>query len=209
MYLSRIELDKTSRNVRLALASPQRMHAIIAGCFDDLEVKQRSLWRIDTIDENTYLLVFSMDIPDFNSLADQFAINDDSKIITKAYDSFLNGFECGETLRFRITANPSISKKNNTDPNNRGRVLGHITVDQQKKWLEERSLKNGFELLSFDIVSRGEREFERGSGIVTFTVASYEGLIKITDIKLFTYALAHGIGREKAYGCGLMTVARL
>ncbi len=35
---------------------------------------------------------------------------------------------------------------------------------------------------------------------------SYEGLLKVSDADLFKKLLVNGIGKEKAYGMGLMTV---
>lgn len=35
---------------------------------------------------------------------------------------------------------------------------------------------------------------------------TFEGIIRITDINKFKHCLIHGIGREKAYGMGLLTV---
>ena len=38
---------------------------------------------------------------------------------------------------------------------------------------------------------------------------TYEGVLTVTDTELFCKALTEGIGRGKAYGMGLLTVARV
>jgi CRISPR system Cascade subunit CasE len=40
-------------------------------------------------------------------------------------------------------------------------------------------------------------------------VAVFEGVLQISDESLFKAALTNGIGRAKAYGCGLLTLANL
>lgn len=44
---------------------------------------------------------------------------------------------------------------------------------------------------------------------VTLAVAEYEGVLQITDLEAFKSMLVNGLGRGKAYGCGLLTLARL
>jgi len=34
------------------------------------------------------------------------------------------------------------------------------------------------------------------------------GRLEVDDVELFRHALLNGMGRAKAYGCGLMTLAR-
>jgi CRISPR system Cascade subunit CasE len=44
---------------------------------------------------------------------------------------------------------------------------------------------------------------------VELGVAVFEGALTVTDAGRFVAALSQGIGRAKAYGCGLLTVAPL
>jgi len=39
-------------------------------------------------------------------------------------------------------------------------------------------------------------------------VIDFEGFLTVTDPNLFVASLVCGIGRAKAYGCGLMLIAR-
>jgi CRISPR system Cascade subunit CasE len=52
--------------------------------------------------------------------------------------------------------------------------------------------------------SREERAQQRQVKVVTVT---FEGLLTITDPPALRRALIQGLGRGKAYGCGLMTLA--
>ncbi|NKI40892.1 type I-E CRISPR-associated protein Cas6/Cse3/CasE [Streptomyces physcomitrii] len=42
---------------------------------------------------------------------------------------------------------------------------------------------------------------------VRFTRATFDGRLRITDLTAFRRTLTHGMGKSKAYGCGLMTLA--
>ena len=207
-YMSRVKLDTALRETRSALASPQRMHAIVASCFDGVMERQRPLWRIDTLNDSIYLMIVSSVHPDFTNIASQITSQVDAEMLTKDYDRFLASISEGDNLRFRLTANPVHSVTSESSGSTRSKVYGHVTVEHQKEWLKQRSEKNGFTLLSFDVVSRGERNFKRQQATITLTIATYEGLIRISDADMLRRTLIYGIGRAKAYGCGLMTVAR-
>ncbi|NYA64868.1 type I-E CRISPR-associated protein Cas6/Cse3/CasE, partial [Lactobacillus salivarius] len=45
-----------------------------------------------------------------------------------------------------------------------------------------------------------------GSKNIKLSRVSFEGLLEITDVDLFRKVLIDGIGKEKAFGMGLMTV---
>ncbi|GGX94045.1 type I-E CRISPR-associated protein Cas6/Cse3/CasE [Streptomyces fructofermentans] len=42
---------------------------------------------------------------------------------------------------------------------------------------------------------------------VTLVTATFDGRLEVTDPQALRHTLAHGIGRAKAYGCGLITLA--
>ena len=47
------------------------------------------------------------------------------------------------------------------------------------------------------------------SRYVRFLMTVYEGLLQVTDEENFRKILVEGLGREKAFGCGLLTVMRI
>lgn len=61
---------------------------------------------------------------------------------------------------------------------------------------------------TFRVVDREVRRFRRQEGTVTLGTAVFEGQLRVADVKRLREALMSGIGRAKAYGCGLMTLAR-
>ena len=44
---------------------------------------------------------------------------------------------------------------------------------------------------------------------VKISRVSFEGVLRVTDVNKFKDTLTHGIGREKAYGMGMLTVIPL
>jgi len=209
MYLSRVKIDTNLRSSRNALADNNRFHAMVASCFDGSIEKQRPLWRIDTLNNSTYLLIVSSEAPLFDRLLPQVTSGESENADSKDYSAFLSAIKNGETYRFRVTANPVFSSPKARDTSGRGRVYGHVTVDQQKSWLSDRAEKNGFELVGFDVLSRGIKKFNRQGKAVTLSIATFEGVLTVTNADLLRSALTNGVGRAKAYGCGLMTLARL
>ena len=57
-------------------------------------------------------------------------------------------------------------------------------------------------------VERSIAEFKHKEHRVTLGVATFEGVLEVTDPEALRRVLIYGIGRGKAYGCGLMTLAR-
>jgi CRISPR system Cascade subunit CasE len=213
VFLSRIALDTRLNNTRRAVASPAILHAAIEGCFFPRrdEGNERKLWRLDALSGKMYLLLLSPERPDFQRFAAQFCSADISGE-TKDYDALLAKVEAGSSWRFRLRANASHSEK--SKDNARGKIYAHVTVEQQRAWLVKKAPGCGFSLAedAFEVTASDTQQFRRGARQdkpIVLGVAVYEGTLAVTDAGLFRKALCSGIGRAKAYGCGLLTVARL
>ena len=50
---------------------------------------------------------------------------------------------------------------------------------------------------------------EEAGNRISFISVTYEGILTVSDKEMFVKALTEGIGREKAYGMGMLTVMRL
>jgi CRISPR system Cascade subunit CasE len=176
----------------------------------------RVLWRTDTVRDNTWLYVVSGMRPDFSHIVEQFGWPDaEQGWEAKDYEPFLSRLDSGQHWRFRLHANPVYTVD--------GRVCGHVTGEQQRKWLISRAERNGF---SFPQIKTGEgddtteavqvihrnilkfRKKPNDRAYVTLAVATFEGELIVEDAALLRRALTCGIGRAKAYGCGLLTLAR-
>lgn len=207
MVLSRIKLDTKKRATMVALSNPQKFHGAIESAFSG--ERKRNLWRIDTLDGNTYLLVLSEKEPDRVASLEQFGAMGEV-CETKSYDRLLDRITAGSRWRFHLTANPTITKKVSSD-DQRGRVMAHVTVAQQEQWLMDHAESNGFTLLpdAFCVTKSQTFSFSKhGQKRSTLLSVTYDGILAVTDPEKFKAVLIAGIGRGKAYGNGLLTVIR-
>ena len=204
MHLSRIKLDISRCETMKAIASPQILHAIVEGCFVQ---KSRTLWRLDSLGSSLFLLLVSENTPNFEDLAIQLCA-DDEVGQTKKYTAFLANIRKGQQLRFRFRGNPVHSVV--TSREGRGIVTPHMSEYHKRQWLIKKSMQNGFSLEEddFTMIETGQQRFYRKGKDkpVRLSYATFEGVLMVTDVELFKTALTQGIGRAKAYGCGLMTV---
>lgn len=195
-----------------ALSSPQVMHASVMASFQAFNVdsEDRVLWRVDRVGNALYLLVQSKRKPDFTHIIEQYGRPATGQTWdTVEYDHHLDKMVEGSIWRFRLRANPthSVMEKEGS----RSKIYPHITVEQQLKWLVERSNKHGFFIQSEDgklgaeIIQRETKRFQRDGKTVTLSIVTFEGVLKVTDPELVKKAMTEGIGRAKAYGCGLLT----
>lgn len=207
LYLSRVEIDTNNRQKMKDLTHLGAYHNWVEMSFPaeiNSGERLRHLWRMDRLYGHEYLLVLSQEKPDLSRL-ERYGVAGTAQ--TKSYDHFLDSLQEGMMMQFRLTANPSYRDSKT------GRTYPHITVKQQKDWLVKRAERLGFEFLSnrdgepsFDVVSRSWPILYHGKQRITLSSVSFEGLLKVVDIKKFKKALVDGIGREKAYGMGLLTV---
>ncbi len=218
MYLSRLEINPFRRKTIDALNSPQIMHACVMSSFPSLSLQSdRVLWRIDRLGAATYLMVQSDSKPDFAHLIDQMGWPSSGQQWESVdYEQFLNKLHEGQTWRFRLKANPVRRVSGNRDDRSAGKTVHHVTIEQQKKWLIDRSAKCGFSIPNisgcdvpgFDIKQRALKQFDRNGSRVTISMVTFEGVLKIEDSDVFRETICRGIGKAKAYGCGMLTLAR-
>lgn len=207
MYLSRIKLDTSRTETMRALAAPNRFHGALESCDEE---RSRKLWRTDTLAGEMYLLVLSENEIDFTKAAEQFGY--DSSYESKIYDGLLERITNGSRWQFRLTANPTVQKYD--EKKGRGKVLAHITPEHQGNWLKKQAENNGFALLDDEWLVTGSkwymfRKNRNSSNTVKLLAVTFEGVLTVTDAEAFKQALTRGIGREKAYGMGLLTVTRV
>ncbi|KRL96879.1 type I-E CRISPR-associated protein Cas6/Cse3/CasE [Levilactobacillus hammesii] len=219
MYLSRVEIASHNRAKIKDLTHLGAYHNWVEQSFpEEIQANQRRrhLWRIDQLAGKQYLLVLSEQQPARAEL-ERYGVP--GTAMTKSYDRLLDRIQTGQLYQFRLTANPTHTI---TAPGERqGRVFPHITIEQQRKWLIDRAEKSGFQLVkqqsainpddtptwSFDIVGREWPMLHRKAGHgVRLSRVTFEGLLRVSDADTFKQTLTKGIGREKAFGMGLMTV---
>lgn len=207
MYLSRVEIDYKDRLTSKELNHLGAFHNWVEQSFPkELEQNKRSrkLWRIDNLNNKSYLLILSEDKPDINML-EKYGVKGTGE--TKDYSEFLNSLESGDRMRFRVVLNTTKSISNRKF--GRGKVVPLTSEEDQIKYLIDRSEKNGFELHpeDFYLVRSGfEKVLKNGEQRLDLIKAEFQGELTIMDKDKFKETLTKGIGKKKAYGFGMMTV---
>jgi CRISPR system Cascade subunit CasE len=219
--MSRIKLG-TSLSRRALVSNPNKIHGIIESAFADKrrEGKATTLWRIDRLAGEDYLLILSEHSPNLSDAVRQ--LSDYSTAETIDYDRYLVKIEAGRRYRFRLLANPvfrdsktgklksiaGIAERDEQDI-----AVAGLSCKSQTEWLLSRAGRLGFETSGgeFNVIKSGWLDFYKGGGDskrnrVQIKTALYEGVLLVTDAERFRDTLKCGVGREKAYGCGLMTV---
>ena len=122
----------------------------------------------------------------------------------------------GQRLRFRLLANPTVKKKLAGSKN--GRRLGLASRVDQLAWLGRKAALGGFSveddsttvLPGFVYFNKGNHPDGSGQRHASrLRSVRYDGWLEVTNAELFRETLAHGIGSGKAFGFGLLSVARV
>lgn len=209
MYLSRLQLknkQKFNPNKEINLRD---YHAWVETAFpEEIEkgIRLRKLWRIDRIANEDYLLIVSKDKPD-SALLERHGVPGTAKTLN--YDTFLDSLKVGQRLQFKTTLTPTKSVFTGDSEQTRGKIIHLKTNAEQKAYLVDRAEKNGFSVATDDILitktQYGLKKVKGDNKYYAYQV-TYDGHLTITDVDKFKDVLVNGLGRNKAYGCGLMTV---
>lgn len=142
---------------------------------------------------------------------------------------FEPGLSTGDQLAFRLRANPTVARRvEGAKHSPRSDVLmaakkpfpsGQRTSEEcvkamdhaAREWLQSRAEGGGFRLTVDPEVSGYRQHALRKPGrrdAIQFSSVDYEGLLEVTDPGKLIETLALGMGRAKAFGCGLLLVRR-
>lgn len=206
VYMSRVRLNTDRRITQLALAAPGKLHGAVEQAF---KVRQsRTLWRIDRLGGKTYLMIISEDLPDLSGITQQFGFENETGE-SRDYGRFLSRVQNQSIWRFRLVANPTYCHK---EEFGRGSVAAHVSEKYQMAWLLKVAENNGFSILpdTAQIVSSTWRSFFRKNSHnpVRFREVTYEGVLQVQDENILRDAMIKGVGREKAYGMGMITLVK-
>lgn len=218
MYLTRYVVNPARRGTRRLLASQQRVHAAVLSGFPPGLPTGRVLWRLDQSGHRTELFIASAAKPDLTHLVEETGWPTSSTWETADYQPFLDRLEAGQRWAFRLTANP-VRRTTPTGPGSRGQVKAHVTPAQQEGWLLSKAARLGFAVpdgltgvpqvvVKDRRTARFSRRSDGASREVTVAMATFEGLLEVTDADSLRRSLTEGVGRAKAYGCGLLTLAK-
>lgn len=138
----------------------------------------------------------------------------------------------GMRLAFRLRANPVVARRQDgsgrsprhdvlMDAKRSARAEGMTAPAEIRRrmdeaaqaWLadERRSARHGYRLLAAPEVTgyRQHAHRRRDGREVRFSSIDFQGALEVADPARFEQTLGHGIGRSRAFGCGLCLVRRV
>lgn len=136
----------------------------------------------------------------------------------------------GQKLAFTLVANPVVARKKDGKKHSKkhdvwmdtkkqakenglsGDKLVQLCETASKEWLIRQGERCGFAISKDAIIVDGyqQNRFYKGKGekTIRFSSIHYEGILKVTDPVSFIKMLGEGLGKSKAFGCGLMLVRK-
>lgn len=179
------------------------------------------------------LFISSLVPPDPSHIVEEAGYATEGGVVVRDMSTFLDGLSTGQRWGFRLCVNPTFREAGQTNARGQKKILAHVTQDQQTQWVLDRSERLGFRVLTsaeyggdlpvledrdgrrvdganllINGIERSVAEFQRGSSRVTLALATFGGVLEVTDPDALRHGLVHGVGRGKAYGCGLLTLSR-
>lgn len=231
MYLSKLVLNLRDRQVRRDLADCQELHRTLLRAFPDgitgdatgARARCGLLYRVevDRTSRAVAVLVQSAVEPDWSRLPTGYVTTWACKFIA-AYEAITRGMR----LRFRLRANPTrrIARARDVEEARWvGKRVQLFREEDQLAWLARKGQLHGFRLIqvravadqpvsAVQVAPEGVITGRRTNGgqvhPLTFGAVLFEGELEVTDADAFRAALVHGVGPAKAYGFGLLSVAR-
>ena len=218
MYLSRLQLNPDNRQVwRQHLRNPYKIHQMIMRGFPDGVKREAAkvLYRLEMRDDLPVLMVQSTLEPDWAEINPAYLMTPDPSDPwpNPAIRPLNLPLQAGQILSFRLCANPTI-KKGRWDEAT-GKTLNSNRVplvqeDEQRGWLNNRAEAGGFTVLNVAISQSQTQKIwkqPKAKPITLYTV-QFDGHLQVKDPDKLVQAVECGIGPAKAFGCGLLSLAR-
>lgn len=195
LYLSKCRLNTVRP------ANPYELHRMIWKLFPDRPDDSRDfLFRIENYGKPGPQLIY------LQSQVQPAPANGSLSVVdTKSFSPTLTEGQC---LRFLVRANPT---KRINDPNkstNQGKVrVPLIDEEEMKEWLQ-RQLRDAASVKEV-IISRQDRIYFRKKNHAGKLVAAvFQGVIRVNNPEVLLNKLRDGVGPGKAFGCGMLSLAR-
>jgi len=102
--------------------------------------------------------------------------------------------------RFEITINPV--KRDSAS----GKLMPLRTREAVGEWFAHKAPSWGFEPADLEVQSMDVAQFEKKGQRVTLGQATLTGILRVRDAARFAHSFTRGIGRGKAFGCGLLQI---
>jgi CRISPR system Cascade subunit CasE len=203
MHLSRLSLDPRHAQVRRDLGNPYDMHRTLTRVFASghSERPPRFLWRLEPSPawSDPILLVQSAHSANWGELS-QLGGYLKSEVVSKGLN-LEQLIQPSATYRFRLFANPTVTRE--------GKRFGLTSEEAQLEWLQRQGKRCGFNVSAALVTSSGVIRGRKASSQISLQQACFEGILQAQNADDLASALRAGIGPGKAFGLGLLSIARM
>lgn len=205
LYISAVRFPTEGSAAAIAAKDFYKIHKLVYSAFPDREAATdaRVLFRFDLEGDAGYLFVQSTKEPDWSRLPE--AIR---RHVTGPVPLALPE---GERLRFRLLAKPSyrIGRK---DSPYKGLRTTLTDPAQQIAWLERKGIDGGFVVEDVALVEKTWHDTKNPERLPNGELkplygVQFDGILAVTDPEKLRVAVAQGIGTQKAFGFGLLSLA--
>lgn len=213
MYLTKIVLNTHSIQARMDIGNPYNLHRTIMSAFPTpLPENERVLFRVEEyrMGEPPVVLVQSRNEPDWDNIEQKFGGYFLKFPLVKTLDKLK--FEQGETLRFRVRANPS--RRVTYKKTGKNQRISLFSEKDRRDWLVRKGIAGGFSVVE-ERLSVKDAPYrtvfinkEDETHKATLNMVDYDGFLKVENPQKFLESVQKGIGPAKGLGCGLLSLAR-
>lgn len=203
MHLTRLTLDPRSAQARRDLGDAYEMHRTLARAFaaDAQSPPARFLWRLEAGGNawaTPVVLVQAAVEADWSAL--QALPNYLQRPVESKCLVLEEWVEGGGRYRFRLQANPTVTRQ--------GKRYGLAGEAEQLAWLARQGERHGFSVEAALATASDVLASRKGESRISLQRVCFEGRLQVSELAAFSRALTLGIGPGKAFGCGLLSVAR-
>lgn len=208
-WFTEIRLNSSRRATFKVLQSTEALHAMLENTLPSTPTERASrlLWRLDGTSTGKIVYMVTDEKPDPSGIVESVGwpgYDSEQTVRSIEYDRLLDKLSEGDEFFFRCSVNPV--KRREAD-----RKLVPLIKQDLVDWIAGRMTANGIviDVDSLHRVSEETDRFRKKNGhMVTLRRTTFEGRCVIADPDKARTALINGVGKGKAYGCGLITLSR-
>lgn len=207
-WLTRILPDARLRAARTdlgdAVAMHQRLMSLLPdGLGDQARTQTGLLYRIDYLRTGAAAVLTQSTVqPNLNLLPAGYGTTDQ-----RLLDPLLDAITQGMPVRFRLAANASKRLWKSDGRHNAGQIVALGGTDAENWWRIRAEDRHGLQIIDLRSEALAHARGRRGKSIVTHAITRFDGTALVKDPDAVRQAVLAGIGRGKAYGCGLLSLA--
>jgi CRISPR system Cascade subunit CasE len=208
LWLTRLVPDRAHAAVWRDLEHPADLHRRVMSLFPDSlgDTPRRAAGALHRIEQHrvgTHLLIQSALPPSPDRLPPEYG-----RLSTTSLTPVIARLRAAAPVRYRVVANATSKLGPHTTSGRPGQLVP-LRGQDAYAWWTRRAMEAGLRLDAVHATVLPPAVVRHGAVRTPCDRTRFDGVATVTDPHALTVALAAGIGRGKAYGCGLLTVLPL